>query len=80
MFFLTLDHGKQHAAPNQCQKSIQRPITRIAYFSPGPDGEDDVREEGLRPDGAVEGDDTSQERPEDHQDVDVSAGRPWLHH
>lgn len=52
----------------------------IAYFVPRLDGEDDVREEGLRSDGAVERDDTSQERPEDHQDVDVSAGRPWLEH
>lgn len=43
------------------------------YFVPGLYGEEDVREEGLRSDGAVESDDAGQERPEDHQDVDIPA-------
>lgn len=37
--------------------------------------EEDVREEGVRSDGAVERDDTGQEGPEHHQDVDVPAER-----
>lgn len=45
----------------------------MTYFVPGLYGEEDVREEGLWSDGAVESDDTSQERPEDHQDVNIPA-------
>lgn len=50
-------------------------VACVTDFVPRLDGEEDVWEKGLRSDGAVESDDTGQEGPEDHQDVDVPAGR-----
>lgn len=49
---------------------------RRSYFAHWFDGEEDVWEKRLRPDGAVERDDAGQERPEHHQDVEVAA--PWM--
>lgn len=46
---------------------------RYTCFVPWFRGEEDVGEKRLWSQGAVESDDTGQERPEDHQDVDIPA-------
>lgn len=59
---------------NQMQKEYFLVIVSAAthtYFAAGLDGEEDVGEEGLGAEGAVEGCDSGQEGPEHHQDVDV---------
>lgn len=48
--------------------------TRRAYLGSGLDGEEDVGEQRVGSEGEVEGADPSQERPEDHEDVEVPAG------
>lgn len=50
-----------------------------SYFFLGFDVEEDVGDECLRPDGAVEAGDARQEGPERHQDVDVAAERSSSH-
>lgn len=47
----------------------------LTYFISWLYGEEDVWEKGLWSKGAIERDDTSQEWPEDHQDVDIPGER-----
>lgn len=57
-------------------RRTQHTSGRRSYFVRWFDGEEDVREKRLRPDGAVERDHAGQERPEHHQDVEVAAS--WM--
>ena len=52
----------------------------LTHFVPWLYGEKDIREKRLRSKIAIEGDDTRQERPEDHQDVDIPGGTLLLQH
>lgn len=72
----TLNPGKHDSDSHRNQYDTGLSAGRercVTYFLPGLYGEEDVWEEGLWSDGAVESDDTSQERPEDHQDVNIPA-------
>ncbi len=45
----------------------------VTYFVPWLHGEVEVWEEGVWSEGAIESGDTRQERPEDHQDMNIPA-------
>lgn len=49
-------------------------VSCVSYFVSWLCGEEDIWEKRLWSNGAIESDDTSQERPENHQNVDIPAG------